>query len=179
MVGRGRSGVRRSVITFRGRELCRLTLVCCSVLVGCAGEHTLNPARVVAIIDGDTLKIAIRGQTVTTRLIGIDTPETKKPNSPVECFGPEATEFLRQLAPPGTVVDVQRDVEGRDHFDRLLAYVFRVADGLFVNREIVRQGFARPLPIPPNTTHARDFELLAAKARQERLGLWQCDSVTP
>lgn len=149
------------------------------VLVGCTGVHARTPARVVSVIDGDTLKIAISGHTVVTRLIGIDTPETKKPGSPVECYGPEATDFLRQLAPPGTVVELQRDVEGRDHFDRLLAYVFRVADGLFVNREIIRRGFARPLPIPPNTTHARDFESLAVQARQERLGLWQCGSVTP
>lgn len=149
------------------------------MLAGCASEHARDPARVLAIIDGDTLKISIHGRRVTTRLIGIDTPETKKPNSPVECQGPEATEFLRQLVPPGTPVGLQRDVEGRDHFDRLLAYVFRVSDGLFVNREIIRRGFARPLAIPPNTTHARDFETLAAQARQERLGLWQCASVTP
>ena len=130
-------------------------------------------------MDGDTLDISIGGHEVTTRLIGIDTPETKKPGTPVECWGPEATAFLENLAPPGTALLVQRDVEGRDHFGRLLAYVFRMADGLFINREIVKLGYAESLSIPPNTTHADDFEALAQRARQERLGLWQCGSVTP
>ncbi|MGA0877727.1 MAG: thermonuclease family protein [Ilumatobacteraceae bacterium] len=172
MVGRGRASIHPSLLW------ANLFLIGSVVLHGCTTEHTGTPAKVVAIIDGDTLEIAIRGHTVTTRLIGIDTPETKKPGSPVECHGPEATEFLRQLVPPGTAVVLQRDVEGRDHYDRLLAYVFRIADGLFVNREIIRRGFARPLSIPPNTTYAREFASQAAHARQERLGLWQCASVT-
>lgn len=173
MVGRIRDAIWTSVL------FACVLLIGSVVLHGCAAEPTGTAARVAAIIDGDTLDITIGGRTVTTRLIGIDTPETKKPGTPVECFGPEATEFLRRLAPPGTEVLVHRDVEGRDHFDRLLAYVFRFADGLFVNREIIRRGFARALSIPPNTTYAREFEALAARARQERLGFWQCASVTP
>lgn len=150
------------------------------LLSACATPVTdpTSDGRVVEIIDGDTLVISVGGRRATTRLIGIDTPETKKPDTPVECYGPEATDFLRALLPPATSILVRRDVEGRDHFGRILTYVFRADDGLFVNREILVQGYARALPIPPNTTFARDFADVAARARQERRGLWQCDSVT-
>ena len=151
------------------------------LLAACATPVADSSAdgRVVEIIDGDTLVISVGGRRATTRLIGIDTPETKKPDTPVECYGPEATDFLRTLVPPATSILVRRDIEGRDHYGRLLAYVFRAEDGLFVNREILRQGFARALSIPPNTTFTRDFTDVAARARQERRGMWQCDSVTP
>lgn len=158
---------------------CALALL---VLLSACAAPVADPAsdgRVVEIVDGDTLVISVGGRRATTRLIGIDTPETKKPDTPVECYGPEATEFLRALVPPATSILVQRDVEGRDHFGRLLSYVFRAEDGLFVNREILLQGFARPLPIPPNTTFARDFAVVAEQARQQGRGMWQCDSVTP
>lgn len=151
------------------------------VLLSACATPVADPTsdgRVVEIIDGDTLVISVGGRRATTRLIGIDTPETKKPDTPVECYGPEATDFLRALVPPATSILVRRDVEGRDHFGRILTYVFRADDGLFVNREILVQGYARALPIPPNTTFARDFADVAARARQERRGLWQCDSVT-
>lgn len=158
----------------------RIALVVLVILSACATPMADPTAdgRVVEIIDGDTLVISVGGRRATTRLIGIDTPETKKPDTPVECFGPEATEFLRTLVPPTTSILVRRDIEGRDHFGRILTYVFRAEDGLFVNREILLQGYARALPIPPNTTFARDFADVAARARQERRGMWQCDSVT-
>lgn len=138
------------------------------------GEERLSSsARVLEIVDGDTVVVAINGHRVVVRLIGIDTPETKKPATPVECFGPEATEFLSSLIPPGTILDLHRDVESRDHFGRLLAYLYRQPDGLFVNREILLQGFARTLSIPPNTTFTAEFEQAVSGARREQQGLWQ------
>ncbi|MFM7871392.1 MAG: thermonuclease family protein, partial [Actinomycetota bacterium] len=74
----------------------RLALVVLVILSACAttvADPTAD-ARIVEIIDGDTLVISVGGRRATTRLIGIDTPETKKPDTPVECYGPEATEFL-------------------------------------------------------------------------------------
>lgn len=155
------------------------SVVACAVsswlLIACAGKESALPssARVVEIVDGDTVLVAIDGGRETVRLIGIDTPETKKPATPVECFGPEATEFLTSLIPPGTNVELHRDIESRDHFGRLLAYLFRRADGLFVNREILIKGFARTLSIPPNTTYSGDFDEVASRARRENEGLWQ------
>ena len=83
------------------------------------------------------------------RLLGIDTPETVHPERPVECFGPEASARTAALVPPGTAVRLERDVEARDRYDRVLVYVFRAADGLFVNRALVEEGYARTLWIPP------------------------------
>jgi micrococcal nuclease len=72
------------------------------------------------VIDGDTVDVIINGSEERVRLIGIDTPETKKRNSPIECFGPEATVFTQQLLPVGTPVYIERDVVNRDDFGRLL-----------------------------------------------------------
>ncbi|MFM8856288.1 MAG: thermonuclease family protein [Actinomycetota bacterium] len=159
--------------------------VACTMLVlsSCAGsDEPLSPGasgRVVDIVDGDTLDVRIDGRVERVRLIGIDTPETKKPGSPVECFGPEATARLAQLLPPGTEIVVERDIEPRDDYGRLLLYVFRFDDTLFVNSDLIRQGFARPLEIAPNTTYAREFRRLAGLAESEKIGLWKACSVIP
>lgn len=135
--------------------------------------------RIVGIVDGDTLDIDLGGTRERVRLIGVDTPETKKPGTPVECFGPEATRHLTSLLPVGTEVVVARDVEPRDDYGRLLLYVYRFDDGLFVNADLVAEGFARPLEIPPNTTHTRDLKALAAEAETSEVGLWKACSVSP
>jgi micrococcal nuclease len=77
------------------------------------GAAATANAVVVEVIDGDTIDVEIDGTVERVRLIGIDTPETKRPNFPVECFGPEATEFTESLLPIGTPVRVERDVVGR------------------------------------------------------------------
>jgi micrococcal nuclease len=106
------------------------------------------------------------------RLIGIDTPETVAPDRPDECFGAEASRHLADLAPPGTALRLERDVEARDQYDRLLAYVYRARDGLFLNLAQVAGGFAEPLAYPPNVAHRADFERAAREARATGAGLW-------
>lgn len=132
--------------------------------------------RVRRVVDGDTVvvDIAIGGRVVTetVRLIGIDTPETKKPDTPVECFGPEATRRTESLLPPDTWVTLTLDRETRDAFDRLLAYVHRWRDGSFVNLVLVAEGYASVLPIAPNTSRATEFQRAQATARTARLGMW-------
>ena len=127
---------------------------------------------VVHVVDGDTIDVDIDGTTERVRLIGIDTPETVKPNTPVQCFGPEASANTKSLLPPDTPVRLERDAEARDAYGRLLAYVFRATDGLFVNLDIIANGFAHPLPFEPNTTHADRFADAATSARAAHLGLW-------
>ncbi len=124
------------------------------------------------VIDGDTVDVIINGSEERVRLIGIDTPETKKRDSPIECFGPEATAFTQQLLPVGTPVYIERDVVNRDDFGRLLGYVYRADDGIFVNYEIMRQGFAQTLSIPPNDTFAELFADAARAAEADNAGLW-------
>ncbi|HEX7276190.1 MAG TPA: thermonuclease family protein [Acidimicrobiales bacterium] len=128
------------------------------------------------VIDGDTLVVA-GGHRI--RLIGVDTPETKDPRQPVECFGQEASAFLADLLPRGTGVRLVGDVEARDVYDRTLAYAYRLPDGLFVNADLVRQGYARTLTIPPNVAHADDLLVLAQQAREAGRGLWSACGPDP
>ncbi len=128
---------------------------------------------VIEVIDGDTVLVRIGRDRIPVRLLGIDTPETKDPRRSVECFGPEATERTRQLLPRGTVLRLAHDVEERDAYDRLLAYAWRASDGLFVNLDLVTNGFADILPIAPNTLHADEFRAARDRARAASIGLWQ------
>ena len=112
------------------------------------------------------------GREIDVRLLGIDTPETKKPGSPVECFGPEASAHLAELVPVSTAVRLLRDVEARDVYGRFLAYLFRAADGRFVNLTMAEDGYAKALSIPPNTTFSADVARAVADAKRARRGLW-------
>ena len=123
------------------------------------------------VVDGDTVDVRIDGRTERVRLIGINTPETKDPRRPVECYGPEASALTSLLLPAGTGVRLERDVEARDDYGRLLAYVRR-SDGLFVNLELARQGAAVVLSIRPNTAFAAVIAVAADEARRARRGLW-------
>jgi micrococcal nuclease len=134
-------------------------------------------AVVLEVVDGDTIVVEVDGAEERVRLVGIDTPETKHPRKPVECFGPEASEFTASLLPPGTPVLIERDLVGRDDYGRLLGYVHVPAADLFVNREIVRRGYARPMTIEPNSTYAAEFADDARAAERENLGIWaECSS---
>jgi micrococcal nuclease len=129
-------------------------------------------ATAVRVVDGDTIHARVDGLEETIRLIGIDTPETVKPNTPVQCFGEEASRQTKSLLPAGTPLRLERDAEARDDYGRLLAYVYRAGDGLFVNLALARDGYAVPLTIPPNVAHAPDFVAAAADARRDGRGLW-------
>ena len=129
-------------------------------------------ASVVRVIDGDTIVVQVGGTEEHVRLIGIDTPETHKPGTPVECFGPEASAHLAELIPPGTRVRLERDRDTRDVYGRLLAYVYRDSDGLFLELAMAKDGFAGPLAISPNTAHRSEIDAAVAAARSARSGLW-------
>ena len=101
-----------------------------------------------------------------------DTPETHKPGTAVECYGPEASAHLSQLIPAGSEVRLERDRESRDVYGRLLAYVYRASDGLFLELEMLQAGFAGPLAIAPNTTHRAELDHAADRARADGRGLW-------
>ena len=104
------------------------------------------------------------------RLIGIDTPESVKPRAPVECFAREASAFLERLV-EGKRVRLERDVEDRDQYGRLLAYVHR--GDLHVNAELVRRGYATVATFPPNVRHVDTFLRLQREARRDNRGLWR------
>jgi micrococcal nuclease len=125
----------------------------------------------VRVVDGDTIRVRLPAGEEAVRYIGVDTPESVKPGAPVECFARRSSAFNARLV-EGERVRLERDVELRDRFGRRLAYVYRVRDGLFVNAELVRRGYATVATFPPNVVHAIEFRRLATRARMSGLGLW-------
>jgi micrococcal nuclease len=89
----------------------------------------------------------------------------------VQCYGRVASAFNERLV-AGERVRLVRDVEARDRYGRLLAYVYRARDGLFVNAELARLGYAQPLAIAPDVRYAASFAALAREARRAGRGLW-------
>lgn len=106
------------------------------------------------------------------RLIGIDTPETKDPRTVVECFGKEASNHLAALLPIGTRVRVTYDVERTDRYNRVLGYLYRSSDALFINAAMIIEGFAAAYRYPPNVANADWFSALDRQAREANVGLW-------
>src|SRR3954471_21080080 len=140
------------------------------VVVG--DDPPADPSRgvITRVVDGDTVHVSIGGHDETVRLIGINTPETVDPRSPVECFGEQAHEHTAELLPKGTPVRLVRDVEARDRYHRLLAYVYRTKDDLFVNLALARDGYADLLTFPPNVAHVDDFTSAVREARDAGRG---------
>jgi micrococcal nuclease len=149
-----------------------------SWLGGGGGDPALAPggvasARLERVVDGDTIVAQVGGREERVRYIGVDTPETVKPNTPVQCFGPQAHDLNAQLlGKEGTPLTLRFDRELRDRYGRLLAYVFRAQDNLFVNGRLVDAGAARTLEIAPNTAHATQLSDLQHTARVAGRGLW-------
>jgi micrococcal nuclease len=147
---------------------------------GCAGssrsaETTRSgpgAAVVERVVDGDTLVARVGSRDERVRLIGIDTPETVSPVKPVQCYGKEASNHLKALLTKGTPVRLVGDAEGRDRYGRLLAYVYRQRDGLFVNLELATDGFASLLTYPPNVAHLEQLTTAVDDARAHGRGLW-------
>lgn len=148
-------------------------------LGGGGSEEPSGPitARVTHVVDGDTIDVELAdGGNETVRYIGVDTPETVKPGTPVQCGGPRAHEVNDRLV-YGKTVTLRFDAERRDVYGRLLAYVYLPparAGGrpLFVNAELARRGLARTLTIPPNDSFAPLFARLAGRAGVRGRGLW-------
>jgi micrococcal nuclease len=136
-----------------------------------AGESGPRSAEafVTRVVDGDTVEAQIGDEVEDVRLIGIDTPETVKPEAPVECFGPQASSFTHRVLEEQPVRLVF-GTERRDVYGRLLAYVY--IGHRFFNAELVRRGLARTLEIPPNTLHSALFRRLELKAARAGRGLW-------
>jgi len=124
---------------------------------------------VTRVIDGDTIEI--EGD-LKVRYIGIDTPETKDPNRDKQCFGEQASEQNADLV-EGKRVQLEKDVSDVDRYGRLLRYVY--VDGIFVNKYLVENGYARASSYPPDVKYQEVFKEAERLAREENRGLWsQC-----
>jgi len=151
-----------------------LALVLVLVPAALRAQH----CRVERIIDGDTFVCS--GERV--RLIGIDAPESR-PNARLErqralgdtqvvlALGRRAKKFFSELLPPGTVVRLELDVQERDRYGRLLAYVW-LPDGRMANEVMLEEGYAMLLTIPPNVRYAERLRRAWRLAIEEQRGLW-------
>ena len=127
------------------------------------------PALVTETIDGDTVHVRTETGNDTVRLLGINTPETHHPTKGLECYGPEASAYTdRVLA--GRRVELELDVEHRDKYGRLLAYIY--LDGRRFNDRLLELGYARVLVIPPNGVYARPMLQEQLAAKRAGAGLW-------
>jgi micrococcal nuclease len=155
-------------------------VIACAALAGCGGSggaddggpapNSVLRAHVTRVVDGDTVEVRLPGGVEEdVRYIGVDTPETVKPDTPVQCFGPAASAFNHALV-EGRDVRLVVGPEARDVYGRLLAWVY--LGHRFVNADLLRRGLARTLAIPPNTRYAARFARIEKAAARRGRGLW-------
>jgi micrococcal nuclease len=170
---------RRLPIRFRSLALAVLgVLLLAGALWPMAGRP--EPVRrlegiVLRLVDGDTIHVQVNGRVEKVRYIGVNTPEIHHPGKGEEPGGREAREVNRRLV-EGRSVRLEPDVQQRDRYGRLLAYVWlRREDGseVMVNAELVRLGYAQVMTIPPNVRYTNTFLALQRQARDAHRGLWR------
>ena len=139
---------------------------------------------VAYVVDGDTVAVRIDKTLEKVRLIGIDTPESRRneraqlqadrSNRDMKAiieFGKRAKETLKGLLPKGTELRVEYDAQKRDKYGRLLASIYRT-DNVMINEEMLLRGYAQLLTIPPNVRYVERFKRALAKSKKEQRGLW-------
>jgi len=141
----------------------------------CAPADQRQGGQLVAVtrvVDGDTfVAMDAGGNEIRVRLIGIDAPESRRSrNQEVEVFGRESKQYLTRLIEYQNV-ELRFDVNPRDRFNRVLAYVY-LMDGTFVNARMVEGGYAQVATFPPNVRHNQTFLRLQRQARNANRGLW-------
>jgi len=131
-------------------------------------EQTLY--EIVRVVDGDTFVISYKGKNEKVRLIGVDTPESVHPDEEKNTeFGDVVSNYSKEML-KGKHVELEFDVEQRDRYGRLLAYVY--IDGQMYNKLLLQKGYAKLATYPPNVKYVDDFTVLQKQARENKLGLW-------
>jgi micrococcal nuclease len=125
---------------------------------------------VVHVVDGDTIHVRVGDRVEKVRYIGVNTPEVRHPQKGEEPGGREALTINRTLV-ERRLVRLETDVQSRDRYGRLLAYVW-VGD-VMVNAELLRRGYAQVMTVPPNVRHQMLFVKLQRDARESERGLWR------
>lgn len=132
---------------------------------------------VTRFVDGDTITVDMNGTKETIRMIGVDTPETHKPNAPVQCYGPAASAFTKNLIGDQRVrLEADPKNQNRDRYERLLRHVY-LPDGRLVGEELIRGGFGFAYTLFPSSKEAA---YIAAEdtAKANKKGLWGNCTVT-
>lgn len=161
-------------------------------ILGCGGEDQgkINNsdgeyATVEKITDGDTFSVIFNGRKEKIRLIGIDTPESRRNDrskkqskeekldqEEIVAMGKEAKVFISRQIKKGDRVKLEFDVQERDKYGRFLCYVY-LQDGRMLNEIMIGEGYAYPLTIAPNVKYESKFRQAFVKARENNLGLWE------
>lgn len=134
----------------------------------------LIPAVVAKNVDGDTIKVSLKGKDETIRMLLIDTPEDVDPYKPVEPYGYKAANYAKSVLPVGKHIYLQEGKKGyqRDKYNRLLAYVYITPKDMY-NKDVVQKGLARVAYIyPPNTDHLSELQSAQNNAKSKKLGIW-------
>jgi micrococcal nuclease len=167
-------------------------VLCCVLISGILPFLLTGPVMsgtesvtVKRVVDGDTLKIIYQGEEESVRLIGIDTPESKrnkkarkdagrsgKDVEQITAMGKEAARYMRTIAREGDRVTIEFDVQKRDKYRRLLGYVY-LENGRMLNEEIIKAGYASPMTFPPNVKYQDRFLKLYKEAREAKRGLFR------
>ncbi len=131
----------------------------------------LHEYKVVRVVDGDTFVIDYNGTNEKVRLIGVDTPESVHPNESKNTEeGLKISDYSKSRL-SGKVVKLELDVQERDKYGRILAYVY--IDGKMYNKELLELGYAKISTYPPNVKYVDDFKEIQSKARENKVGLWK------
>lgn len=163
-----------------------------AAIAGCSGSNAADPAssgspgstaaipaevacqwaNVRSVTDGDTIRVDFEGGAANqpVRYIGIDAPETVKPDTPVQPFGPEASRENSRLV-AGKRLCLEKDASERDRYDRFLRYAW-LADGTMVNEALVSAGLATVDTFPPDVKYVERFTAAQAAARRAARGMW-------
>jgi micrococcal nuclease len=166
--GRGIFALVPIILVFGGYWLYEQGYIPC--LINCQGTET--QAQVVRVSDGDTIVVRENNAETTVRLLGIDTPETVAPGKPVECGGPEASDFLKKMLPEGTEVKLETDpkADAEDRYGRTLAYVYK--NDKLLQQAILLNGHASVNTYGNPLTQIRDFNSWQKKAQDKPVGIW-------
>lgn len=172
-------GRMRGLLAVAGAHKVAAAVVAAAVIVAGGGVvHATaggsTTATVAKVVDGDTIDVRYDGDTHRIRLLNVNTPETVDPDKPVECLGPEASEYLTGRLPVGTEVRLEHDEETEDGYGRELAAVF-LGDNL-VAADIARQGLGVAMSVAPNTRFLPPVEQAQAEARRAGRGLYSPDA---
>ena len=151
--------------------------------VGWADRAVRDPATIARVIDGDTVQVIVHGRFDTVRVIGLDTPETKDPRRPVECFGREASARAEALLLIGADVDLEPDPTqaNRDKYRRLLRHI-RLPDGRLFAKVMIAEGYGFEYTYAVPYRYQEDFKAAQREATEAERGLWAegaCDAPWP
>lgn len=132
-------------------------------------KENLQKIKVSRVIDGDTIELE-GGQKV--RYIGIDTPETVDPRRDPQCFGKEASLRNKELV-ENKEIYLEKDVSETDRYGRLLRYIYLAENGISINEQLVREGYAAASSYPPDIKYQEKLKTAEQEARNNQKGLWQ------